>query len=384
MNVDFKSEIGSLAEWEGGPCSTIMIATHRTGREASGDPIRYRNQLRRAQEQLAARGLRGTKALRLLDPALKLSEDPFFWEHQDEGLAVFTCQEWSRHFCIPYTLPEISIVQDRPYLVPLFPLLGAEDVFYVLASSQTKTRLLKGSRYHIQDRPLEVVGINEALGTEPREEHLQFHTAAPSGARGQGTVYHGQGGPSEEAKERLLAYFRMIDDRVSQVMVNGLAPAPLILAMVDYLQPIYRQASKYKNILSDGITGNPDELSENALHQAAWNIVAQYSLQPQREAIATYLRLAGSGHTSSDITEILRAAHEGRVASLLMSKLIQQWGVFDSETNDTLLLGDAPGSIGEELLNLAAVQTILHGGQVYTLGMDQTFGESPLAAVFRY
>ncbi|MEY4520414.1 MAG: hypothetical protein RLZZ499_3014, partial [Cyanobacteriota bacterium] len=51
------------------------------------DPIRFKNLLRQAEEQLIDRGLRGQDAKDLLQSVQAL-DDYEFWQHQSDGLAV--------------------------------------------------------------------------------------------------------------------------------------------------------------------------------------------------------------------------------------------------------------------------------------------------------
>ena len=68
---------------------------------------------------------------------------------------------------------------------------------------------------------------------------------------------------------------RPISKRAAREMYEVLREeqAPLVVAAVDYLLPIFRQASAYPHLLQRGIEGNPDRLSEKELHDRAWTLV---------------------------------------------------------------------------------------------------------------
>jgi hypothetical protein len=62
---------------------------------------------------------------------------------------------------------------------------------------------------------------------------------------------------------------------------------------------------------------------------------------------------------------------------------VQEWGNFDPQANELKIHADAePGD--EDLLNSAAIQTLLNGGSVYAVEPDQVPDQALLAAVFRY
>jgi len=83
------------------------------------------------------------------------------------------------------------------------------------------------------------------------------------------------------------------------------------------------------------------------------------------------------------VREAVLAAHHGRVDVLFVALGVQMWGNFDPSTNTVHVHQDSePGD--EDLLDLAAVQSILNGGTVYAVELEQVPEHAPLAAVFRY
>ena len=69
--------------------------------------------------------------------------------------------------------------------------------------------------------------------------------------------------------------------------------------------------------------------------------------------------------------------------TLLVSESLETPGEFDESTYAVKEHGSANGK-SEDLVNDAAVQTVLHGGQVYVATDDKMPDGAPLAAVFRF
>jgi hypothetical protein len=113
----------------------------------------------------------------------------------------------------------------------------------------------------------------------------------------------------------------------------------------------------------------------------AWRIVEPIFRQAQAGAKATYERFAETEQASDDLETILPAAQFGRVDTLFATVGVQQWGTFDTQTQKLQFKDDDSGS---DLLNLAVIQTFLHGGTVYVLEADQMPTKQPLAALYRY
>jgi hypothetical protein len=159
--------------------------------------------------------------------------------------------------------------------------------------------------------------------------------------------------------------------------------APLVLAGVDYLLPIYREVTSYPHLLDAVITGNPEELSEAELHEAAWPLVEPRFADAERVAVDRYRQLAGAGQVSSDLDEILSAAHHGRVDTLFVALNRQRWGQFDTATQRSRIHAQ-PEPEDQDLLDLAAVQTLLQSGVVYAVEPEQMPAAADIAAICRY
>jgi hypothetical protein len=361
------------------------MATHRTGAEIQQDPIRLKNLLKEAEEALVTMGLRSPEAGELLEPAQELQADYEFWQHQSDGLAILISSGLFRAYRLPIEFEELVVVTDRFHVKPLLPLLSGDGRFYVLALSQNEVRLLQGTRYSVVEVDLEDVpkSLTEALRYDDPEKQLQFHTQTqtPGGRGDRGAIFHGHGVVSDEDKKDILRFFQKVDRGLQDVLKDE--QWPLVLAGVGYLLPIYAEASTYLHLLSQGIEGNPEELSPEDLHLEAWTIVLPHFQKAQQEAIARYQQLANTERASKDIRAIVPAAHYGRVDTLFVALGLQYWGAFDPQTNMIDIHGEEePGD--DDLLDLAAVQTLLHGGEVYALEPAKVPDGVPLAAVFRY
>ncbi len=361
---------------------SLFMPTHRAGRETEQDPIRFKNLLQEVDERLLAKGLRSPEVREILKPAQRLLQDQGFWRNQSNGLAVFFTPEEFHSYRLPLPFEELVVVADRFYLKPLLPFFTGDGHFYILALSQNQVRLLEGTRHTVDEIDLESMptSMAEALQYERFEKQLQFHTGTPSGAGSRSAMFHGHS-ISDEDKDRILRWFHRIDDELSGLFTLG--RSPVVLAGVEYLFPLYKEANSYPHLVGDGIPGNPEELRPEELHALAWPIVQPLFMQAQEKAAAQYSQLAGTGQTTADVSEAVLAAHHGRVDVLFVALGVQVWGNLDPGTNTVLVHEDLePGD--EDLLDLAAIRSILNGGTVYAVEPEKVPDHAPLAAVFRY
>lgn len=385
MDLLSKSELKSLMMEQDHPCVSLFMPAHRVGTDVQQDPIRYRNLLTEAEERLIKSGMRKSDAQKYLYSARNLLNDPVFWQHQSDGLAVFISQDELQTFRLPLEFEELVIVGERFHVKPLFPLFSSDSRFYVLALSQNEIRLMEGTRFSVDEIEVEDIPENlaEALQWDDPETHLQFHASegASTGGAAPDTVFHGHGVAAEkEAKTNILRYFQKVNTGLKSVLAEE--SAPLILAGVDYLLPLYRHANSYRHLMETGIPGNPEELSSKELHQRAWEILKPHFLQEQEAAAGRYAQLRETERASDELEKILPAAYFGRVEELFVPIGVEVWGSFDQDSGEMRLHEDSNSS--KDLLNIAATYTFLNGGKVYAMEPDELPDSTTAAAIFRY
>jgi hypothetical protein len=384
MRIFTREELRILGESSQAPCVSIYMPTHRVSTETQQDRTRLKNLIRQAEDSLEAFGLRVNEAEALLEPAAKLLGAIPFWKDKQDGLALFIAPGVFRQYQLPTTFESLVVVAHRFHFKPLLTFLGGNE-FFVLALSQNSVRLFEGSRFGLSaiESPEGMPkSLAEALRYDELEKQLQFHTGTSAGSgKGRAAMYHGQGVGTDDSKDRILRYFRQIDQGLHDLLKDE--QAPLVLAGVEYLLPIYKEINTYQHLINGGITGNPEGASPEELHRQAWALVEPYFKREQQQAAARYQQLAGTGRTSCDPKEIVPGAYHGRIELLFVAVGRQQWGDYDPGANRVDLHTEVqPGSF--DLLDLAATQTLLHGGAVYAVDPSEVPDKSLLAAVFRY
>jgi hypothetical protein len=388
MDILTRTELEQLMLKDQQWCVSIYIPTHRTGTDAQQDPIRLKNLLGEAEKRLFDQGIGRRDVQKMLEPVRKLLQDPHFWQHQSDGLAIFLSSNRVRRYRLPLNFEELVVVDNHFHITPLLPLFTGDGQFYILALSQNEIRLLNGTRDSVSEVDIGQVGgsLAEAIPSANHQMSLQLHTSGSTGGMsGSGSItFHGQGGGSDEgAKNELLRYFRLVSDGLAEFLRED--RRPLVLAGVEYLLPIYKEANTYPNLIDMVIKGNPDLLSADELHKSAWDIIGPLFQAAQEEAIARYRQLAGqsSARVADTLEKILPAAYHGQVETLFIATDMQQWGIFNPVTNE-IELHDQMRSGDESLLDIAAVQSYLKGGIVYAVEPDKVPGGTNAAALLRY
>jgi hypothetical protein len=349
--------------------------------------VRFRNMLKKAAATLQEGGMPARRIVRLLAPAERLARGAFFREQHAAGLAVFLSDTGMHRWYLPAGFVESVVVGRRFHLQPLLQHFSNGERFFVLCLSQKNLRFLAGTASGVLPLPLDgtPTSIREALRYEVYPKTAMFLRTAQGRSRGNLLLMEGHGIGIYDKKDELFRYFRMVDRGIHPVLAHE--TAPLILAGVDYLVPVFRDAATYRHIVEESIHGNPDRLSDAVLHRAALALAAPYLRRRESAAIQRYFRLSGylGRLTSDDQREIIAAAYRGRIETLFVKSGGSVWGRYVAATG-TVDLHPQEVSDSEDLIDHAVVHTLAHGGNVYMLdaGAPGIPDARPAAAIFRY
>lgn len=365
----------TLALHHGGPHVSIYLATERAGPRTRENPTRLKNLVRSAEEELLAAGMRPTEARDLLEPARALEEDYDFWQHQSEGLCLHIAPGLFTRHLLPLRFEELVIVGDRFHTRPLLELFTEDAYFYLLAISMGDARVFRCSRYSEQELSIEGMprSMADALWPDDPEKQRQFRTmlAAQSGEM---ALFHSSEDYQEQTKEQAFRYFRQVDQALHHLLREE--AAPLVLAAVEYLQPIYADANTYAHLLPAGVKGNPEDVQPDELRMKAWQVVEPTAKVAQAKAVERFQSLQGTGRTSTRIEEVAREAARGRIDTLIIDREGIAWGHV-SPDGETVELHEQPETNDEDVVDFSAIQTLRHGGSVHVLERE----EMPVAAL---
>ena len=233
-------------------------------------------------------------------------------------------------------------------------------------SVKTAVRVLRCTRQNCKDVTPEGTpkGIAETLRYDDPQRQLQFHTGTKGGAGKRPAMFHGQGVGIDDEKENLLRYCSEIEKSLHAFF--GQDDAPVILAGVEPLLPLYRQVSVDPHLLDQDIDHNPDELTNEMLHRRGWELAEKHFENVRQQSVARFLDMAGTGMTSSDVKEIVLQSRYGRVENLFVNTDVQQWGLFHEETGN-VTFHERQEPWDQDLMNTAALNTLSKGGTVHAL-----------------
>lgn len=369
----------SLMKRAKNPSISIYLPTHRKGEEVQQDPIRFKNLLTKAEKKLKERHVEPSQTEALLKKARALLNQPPFWQHSDRGLAVFITEGFFKYFRLPLDFTEQLMVEDHFLITPLLPMITLEGSYHILMLSRKNIRLLKCTRDSVIPITLEQAPTNfEAfMKYDVKERHLQHHSGEGKGQ----TIFHGQGGGEETNEREFENYLNMVENEVTAIMRKR--EDPLILAGIDETVALYKKVNKYNRLADDSVKTNPDPLSDQQINKKGWALIKTWLLKRMYDDIERFSHLIGSDKQSDNLTQVVQAAHYGKIDTLFVPIGVQSWGRFDAD-QDRVHHSTKQHDGQHDLINIAAIQTLQKGGDVYALKKQEMPHKTAIAAIFRY
>jgi hypothetical protein len=383
-----RNDLDRLLAYEQHPAVSLFLPTHVAGREIRQDPVRLRNLLDKAAGQLARAGMRGTDAERLLQPGRDLVADDRYWREQEQGLAVFIGHRFFEAMKLPIAVAETAVVGPRFHLRPLLPALADDRNFMVLTISARRAHLFHADRYAMTELKEAALPYGvEAVAS--MTDYQDTRHAAPAGRPASpsggvvGAAHSFGDDPESLRKTQLLEYIRRVATGLDTY--GGDHKPPIVLAAQPEIQGHFRTMAKLQNLVEQPLDENPDALDRADLHRRAYAIVEPLFGQERKAANDQFNMLLGNGseRATMSVEEIVKAARYGRVDTLFLAQEEHVWGRFD-EAADRVIAHDAPAEGDEDLLDYAATNTLLKGGNVNVVARDQMPRSGAVAAIFRY
>lgn len=351
-----------------------------------------------ANQSARANTLRWRECLRTLEPkaqqngseARELLESISDWDaiwgeerRPGKSIAVFRSSDLFSVISLQEQVKGKAVLGPHFYVRPLLPELTKDGSFYILALSQKDVRVLRCTSSSSEEiaLPASVPKSFDAYMNSAKPDHVLDNRASPGPGVGSSKGVMFSTSTDKEDKDEYLAHFyRQIDRGLNEILRGK--TEPVVPVGVEYELALYRSLSTYPHLAEEAVQGAPNSLKAGEMHARALDAISgQYSKKID-DALAEYNHKAGGG-ASNRLKDIIPAAHDGRVLTLLVSDSLETPGSFD-ETTYTVKGRETGGSEDEDLVNDAAVQTILHAGQVLVVPNSKMPNGAPLAAIFRF
>jgi hypothetical protein len=362
--------LGQLAHIEG-TCLSIFLAPFYPGAGAKPPSFQLRAMTKHAGAMLAERGWTGEKIREFLEPLLALANEPALANGAQHARALFRSELDFHLFQVPWSLEDHWRLERRFQLTPLLAAVHVPRDFYLLSLARNHVRL-----WHCSS--------GACTEVTPQGMPRSLQEFLPEQDADRGSVTRSPGGAvftDSTENEKRVRHFRDFCIAINRA-IAGLLHAhgwPLVLASTQVESAIFRAICAYPELAPEGIVASPDDGTPIAvLAENARALVMRFHCDPERKALQLFAKLAGTSRVITTNEEVVKAAYEGRVEHLFFRP-----GACDHGDYIALTSGRPFGALPlcqDDLVNLAAIDTLMHSGNVWSGGAQ---GPS-MSAVLRY
>ncbi len=380
-----------LANTHGLHCVSIYLPMHKDGKEQNERIAQatLKQCLKKAHTDLARHEMDSREIKKYLKPIEALLLNIELWRNPSDGLAIFLDKNEFNYYTLPISFEIKTTVSDHYYLKPLLPLYNEDDDYYLLELSQDYIKLYMANKYGYQDIYIEDFApsrLEEAVGFDFKPKMQQFRTGQnvhnKAVFKESNAIFHGQGAGKDDVKPELFRFFREIDNSINEKITNK--KIPLMVACDKFLFSVYKEANTYPTLLDTCVTGDPEFKNKTKLHQESWKLIQPYFEKTKDAKLLQYKELYHTPKTSYQISEIVPAAINGRIDTLFVQNVADEFGVFDQETN-RLMFRKKTDLNNASLSDLSAVSTFMQGGKVFLLKSEEMPDAGhPMNALLRY
>jgi hypothetical protein len=365
-----------------GPCLSayMPLSTAPGNQSAKGNALEWKETLRALEPKIQQYGAAGRE---LLDSVRDW--DGIFQGRPPEGrsIAVLRSHDVFVATWVEEAVKSRADIGPHFYIRPLLPDLTRDKVFYILALSQKNVRLLRCTSHSSEEvalPPHTAAGFDTYMNTAKPDHMLDNRSSGGPDVGSSKGVMFSTSSDREDKDEYLAHFYRQIDRGVEETLRGK--TEPVMLAGVEYEIALYRSLNSKLHLAQESVQGAPNSLKSGEMHARALDAMLRCYERKIDDALAQYNHKVGAG-ASNRLKDVVTAAHDGRVLTLLVSDSLQRTGVFDESTH-TVKGRETGTSEDEDLINDAAVQTILHAGQVSVVPNGKMPNGAPLAAIFRF
>jgi hypothetical protein len=351
-----KEIFAELAAYKSSCSISLFLPTRQAGTAAGegADINNFRNTLQDVEKSLREKDISPSAIEFMLKPGYELLTDDSFWTGLSKGLAIFIADGYFKYIKLPVSPDQKVVCEPSFYVSPLVPIISTSEYFYLLVISKSQVKLFRA----------------DAFGME----HVQVGDLPEGGI--------GTGGAVSDDKTSIANYFEIVDDILFKKVFNR-ENAPLVLAGVEYLIPIYKSVCDYHHVWSEFLTGSYEYENTSVLYEQVMKLMQPYFEERKQKALNQYGNKSATELTSSALGDVISASYYGRISHLFVLKGAHVWGIFD-EMNTTLDFHASANDGGDDLIDNAVEKTLLTGGEVFILGKEEMPADSEIAAIFRY
>jgi hypothetical protein len=290
-----------------------------------------------------------------------------FWHHQANGLAVLSTSGLMRMLRLPDPPKPLAEVADRFHLTPLIKAMTSPHDVFVLALAEESARLIHA---FVNFPPVRLQIPDLPRNAEEATRRPSFHVRAPR-RRLQNL---------EGEKVLLHKYVRKVEQAVHGALAG--LNTPLVLAAEEPMASMFRSLNTYPRLADEMIEGNPDQVTDAELEDAAIPILDRLYSRELKAVIALYDELKPRRATT-DVSYAAHAATAGAIEQLLVDLDAVIPGLV-SDLDGSVTYSASDDAETYSVVDEVARRALSTGAKVLGARREELPDRAPLAAILRY
>jgi hypothetical protein len=373
------SDIQTLTEHQDGPAISVYMRTQ--GSDFADNRAHLKYLLTKAREELTEFASYKEKH-EALYPAYRLLHDRDWWERTDAGVAIFSTHDSLRAFHVAFEPHEQIIASNHFHILPLLESMNHSAVYYILALSTKHSRVLRSDGHDIEEVSIANMPssidtfVGSEASTKTQHQHPHLHKALRRVRDGgRRAIQRERQGVAEEQ------YLHAIHDAVDSFFTNK--HAPVVVAGSKKVAALYRKLADVPYLHKEAITGNPDKMQLMALRNKANDLLDNYFSTRELAAQSHFLKLSAASpeRIVYGLQAVIQSIYAGRVQAIFIDRSATLWGKMQ---RSIVQLHKRRFSGDDNLLDIAASETLKRKGAVFTIDHTDLPQNSGLAAILRY
>ncbi len=364
-----------------GPFISLYQPTFRYRPENKQDLIRFKNLVTTIQNSLLQKYSK-EEVNTFLKPFNEIAENKLFWNNTKDGLCILSSKNETVVYLLNRPVDEIAIVADSFHTKPLIRVFQSADRYHLLGINRKNFVLYEGNRYGLNqiDFPEgSEVTIEEVLGDQYTKPYLN---PGSYGGAGGTPMFHGQGGRKDEIEKDTEKYFRYIDKFINDNYSKA-DRIPLVLVGLTEHQGLFRSLSSNPSLIGDGIKKDFEALSLEDIRAESWKILEPFYLEKTNEFIEKFKLAQSRFQASDDLAQVVRAAFEGRIDSLLLEAEKVAPGKINKETGQ-IIKDKLDNPDFDDILDDLAEMVLRMKGKVLILPKERMPSPTGLAGIYKF
>ena len=388
IDIPTLEEFRALAQVKGETCVSLYLPTSPLAQDVRANRIAFKDLAGEALSQLREAGADKEKIAALEERFDHLAGDDHdvqdedkirkrqrarpdeieaFWHTQANGLAVLATASTMRTFRLPDAPKPLAEVADRLHLTPLIRTMTSPHDAFVLALAEESVRLIHAFANYPPVR-LQVPDLPK--NAEEATRRPSIHVRAPRGRL-----------QNLEGEKVLLHKYVTKVAQAIQGALTGLN-TPLVLAAAEPIASIFRSVNTYPRLADEVIEGNPDQVTDAELEDAAIPVLDHIYSRELKAAIALYDELKPERATT-DISWAAHAATAGAIDQLLVDLDAVVPGLV-SDIDGSVTYAASDDAETYSVVDEVARRALFTGARVMGARSEELPDRAPLAAILRY